>query len=149
MTSRGARAAVVPVRVGATASFRKTISESDVYLFAGITGDLAPQHVDAAVMADGPFGGRIVHGSLLVGLMSNTSSQVIASLPAGGPMPVSLGYDRVRFTKAVPIGETVSVEYTVTAVDAQRGRSEASVEMLDSAGDVVAVATHIMVFVEA
>lgn len=53
--------------IGIATTFRKTVSESDVYLFAGITGDLSPNHVDEAFMKTTPYGGRIAHGALLVG----------------------------------------------------------------------------------
>ena len=54
----------VPVKPGQRVAFSKTVSESDVYLFAGITGDLAPNHVDEAYMATTAYGRRIAHGML-------------------------------------------------------------------------------------
>ena len=52
-------------------TFSKTVGESDVYLFAGITGDLAPVHVDQEFMkANSPFGERIAHGVLVLGFTS-------------------------------------------------------------------------------
>jgi len=52
-----------PLAIGESATFTKTISESDVYLFAGITGDLARNHVDEEYMKKSPYGKRIVHGA--------------------------------------------------------------------------------------
>ena len=55
--------------VGQTVKFSKTVSETDVYLFAGITGDLAPVHVNQAMMENSAYGQRIAHGALLIGFM--------------------------------------------------------------------------------
>ena len=52
------------VDIGDSVSFSKTVGESDVYLFAGITGDLAPNHVDEEYMKRSSYGGRIAHGAL-------------------------------------------------------------------------------------
>ena len=62
---------------GLSVTFRKTVSESDVYLFAGITGDLSPNHVDEEFMKTTPYGGRIAHGALLVGYMSGCSTDIV------------------------------------------------------------------------
>ena len=66
------------VAVGDTTSFSKTVSESDVYLFAGISGDFAPNHVNKAYMEKSGYGGLIAHGALLVGFMSTASTQMAA-----------------------------------------------------------------------
>ena len=60
--------------IGDAAEFRKTISESDVYLFAGITGDLNPVHVDAEFAKTTPFGARVAHGPLTVSLCAGSTS---------------------------------------------------------------------------
>ncbi len=56
--------------VGQSASAAKTISEADVYLFAGITGDLNPAHINEQYAGESRFGGRIAHGMLSAGLIS-------------------------------------------------------------------------------
>lgn len=130
-------------------SFSKTVSESDVYLFAGITGDLSPNHVNEAAMRHTPYGGRIAHGALLVGYMSACST--MASTAARNPpqeTAVSLGYDRVRFLQGVRIGDTITITYEVEGFDKKRRRSVARVEMKNQAGELVAVATHILKWVE-
>lgn len=53
--------------VGDVVRFAKTVGETDVYLFAGITGDFAPNHVDEQAMSASRFGRRIAHGALLIG----------------------------------------------------------------------------------
>lgn len=128
------------VPIGLSASFSKTVSESDVYLFAGITGDLDPNHVDEEYCKTTPFGHRIAHGTLIIGYMSTASTLV----SQGFERPiVSLGYDRVRFTKPVFFGDTVTINYKIFEVDMERSRTIAKVEVLNQHGETVAVATHI------
>lgn len=126
--------------------FSKTVGETDVYLFAGITGDFAANHVDEETMKRTSFGRRIAHGALMVGYMSTASTIMAAQgLSLGeNTNAVSLGYDRMRFLKPVFLGDTVTVTYTVTSVDEQRLRSEAKVEVSNQCGELVAIATHIM-----
>jgi 3-hydroxybutyryl-CoA dehydratase len=132
--------------VGQRVSFRKTVSESDVYLFAGITGDFAPNHVDEQFMRGTQYGRRIAHGALLVGFMSRASTMIAEKIigESAAFYPVSLGYDRIRFLKPIFIGDTITVTYAVTAADIGKGRTAAAVEVLNEAGEVAAAGTHIM-----
>jgi 3-hydroxybutyryl-CoA dehydratase len=132
--------------LGASASFSKTVSESDVYLFAGITGDFAPNHVDEQFMRKTPYGRRIAHGALLVGYMSTASTMVNNLMAERVPsiFPVSLGYDKVRFLKPVFLGDTITVHYTVDSIDAAKNRTLAKIEVTNERGEIVAVATHLM-----
>lgn len=135
--------ALPAVDVGAEVTFSKTVGESDVYLFAGITGDLSPNHVNEQKMAGTPYGRRIAHGALLVGFMSNTSTAMIEEL---GATAVSYGYDRVRFVGPVFIGDTVTVRYTITELRPEKQQTVAAVEVTNQDGAVVAVAQHILHF---
>ncbi|MFN4141723.1 MaoC family dehydratase [Aestuariivirga sp.] len=132
--------------VGASVSCSKTVGESDVYLFAGITGDFSPNHVDETAMAATGYGGRIAHGALLVGYMSRASTLI--GEQCGALMrehyPVSLGYDRVRFLQGVRIGDTVTVTYRIEAADPLRMRTIAAVSLHNQSGTCCAVATHLM-----
>jgi 3-hydroxybutyryl-CoA dehydratase len=128
------------IQVGLKAQFSKTVGESDVYLFAGITGDLDPNHVDEEYCKSTPFGHRIAHGALIVGYMSTASTLVLQGF--GGPV-VSLGYDRIRFVKPVLIGDTVTVNYEIVERDLDRQRTIATVEVTNQRGETVAVATHL------
>jgi acyl dehydratase len=136
--------------VGRSVSCSKTVSESDVYLFAGITGDLSPNHVDQEFMKSTAYGGRIAHGALLVGYMSRASTLITDECPGlmASHYPVSLGYDRVRFLQAVLIGDTITVNYVISGVDAVKRRTLATVEVTNQAGVLCAVATHIMSWLE-
>jgi 3-hydroxybutyryl-CoA dehydratase len=132
------------VRAEVTCS--KTVAESDVMLFAGITGDFSPNHVDEELMRKTQYGGRIAHGSLLVGYMSRASTLITDR--CGKLMekhyPVSLGYDRVRFLQGVRIGNTVTIHYRIAEVDLLKFRTMAAITMTNETGQTCAVATHVM-----
>ncbi len=136
------------VEVGQRSTFAKTVGETDVTLFAGITGDFSETHVNDQYMREhSNLGGRIAHGALLVGFMSTASTLSIAHVIHKEGLvdfPVSSGYDRIRFLKPVKLGDTVTVHYTVSHVDKARGRSIAKVEAVNQHNETVAVAEHIM-----
>jgi len=136
------------VAIGDATSFSKTISESDVYLFAGISGDFAPNHVNEAYMAKSSYGRRIAHGALLVGFMS-TCSTLMAYRPQSdtGVTAVSLGYDRMRFLAPVYFGDTITVSYTITSIDREKLRAAADIKVTNQDGTLVAVATHLLKWV--
>ncbi len=135
------------IDVGHTASFTKTVSESDVYLFAGITGDLSPNHVDKAYMEKSSYGKLMAHGALLVGFMSTASTMAIAHTRGAPETPVSLGYDRIRFLKPVFLGDTITVSYAIARIDAQSRRSTADITITNQNGALVAVGQHILKWV--
>jgi 3-hydroxybutyryl-CoA dehydratase len=64
-------------KVGDSVKFSKTVGESDIYLFAGLTGDLSQNHVDDEFMSHSIYGKRIAHGALMVGFMSTASTRMI------------------------------------------------------------------------
>jgi acyl dehydratase len=131
--------------LGKKVAVAKTIGESDVYLFAGITGDLSPNHVDEEYMRKTRYGQRIAHGALLVGYMSRASTEMCAGLPG---TIVSYGYDRVRFPAAALIGDTVTVTYEIVERDEAALRTFARVTCTNQRGEVVAAATHILKIVD-
>jgi len=135
------------VEVGQTATFSKTVSESDVYLFAGITGDLAPNHVNRAYMEKSSYGRPMAHGVLVMGFMSTTSTMIVAGTRSAEETAVSLGYDRVRFLKPVFFGDTITVRYEIVEVDALARRSRSKIEVTNQEGALVAVAEHILKWV--
>jgi 3-hydroxybutyryl-CoA dehydratase len=135
------------IDIGDSTSFTKTVSESDVYQFAGITGDFSPNHVNRVYMEKSSYGRLMAHGALLVGFMSTVSTQMIAHSREAEETPVSVGYDRIRFLKPVFLGDTITVAYTVTEIDTERRRSTAGIEVTNQDGDLVAVASHILQWV--
>ena len=135
------------LKIGDTTSFTKTVSERDVYQFAGITGDFSPNHVNKAYMEKSSYGRLMAHGALIVGFMSTVSTQIIAHSREAEETPVSVGYDKVRFLKPVFLGDTITVAYTVSEIDVVRRRSTAGIEVTNQNDELVAVASHILQWV--
>ena len=104
------------VAVGDRVSFRKTVGESDVYLFAGITGDLSPNHVDEEFMKASPYGRRIAHGALTASYISGILGN---DLPGPGSIFVGLN---MRFRRPVYIGSHVTVKVEVTEMKERGNR---------------------------
>ena len=101
---------------GMSASCAKTVSESDVYTFAGITGDNNPVHVNAEYAATTMFKERIVHGMFSAGLIS-------AVLGTKLPGPGAIYIDQsLEFKAPVKIGDTLTATATVTEINAERRR---------------------------
>jgi 3-hydroxybutyryl-CoA dehydratase len=137
------------VSVGDATSFSKTVSETDVYMFAGITGDFAPNHVNKAYMEKSGYGALIAHGALLVGYMSTASTQMAAHSRADASVTgVSLGYDRMRFLAPVFIGDTITVDYRIAGIDPDKLRATADIRITKQDGTLVAVATHLLKWVK-
>ena len=136
---------------GDSASFAKTLTERDVLLTAEITGDHDKLHVDEAYAARTPYGRRIAHGALVLGLLSSTASTMAHRAIANGAegVPVSLGYDRVRFLHPAFIGDTLTAHYRVDTVDEARGRAESACEVVNQDGTTCLVARHILRWVQA
>jgi 3-hydroxybutyryl-CoA dehydratase len=129
------------IAIGLRTTFSKTVSESDVYLYAGITGDLDPNHVDEEYASKTSLGHRVAHGTLILGYTSAASTQILKDFER--PM-VSVGYDRVRFLKPVYFGDTITIDYEIESVERERERTIAKIEVKNQKGELVAVATHIM-----
>lgn len=127
--------------VGAQASFAKTVTETDVTLFAGITGDLAPHHINAAFMADHPLGQRVAHGVLTLGIASTATSTLCAD---AGVLALSYGYDRLRFLEPVFLGDTVTVTVTVARIEHERSIAVAEVRATNQTGELLLVADHLL-----
>jgi acyl dehydratase len=89
-------------------SVGRTITEADIVLHAGQTGDFFPHHMDAEWMKTQPAGQRIAHGTLIL--------SVAVGMTAGdiNPQSMSYGYDKIRFIKPVFIGDTITVRAEIT-----------------------------------
>jgi 3-hydroxybutyryl-CoA dehydratase len=135
------------VDVGATVTFSKTVSESDVYMYAGITGDFSPNHVNKAYMEKSSYGKLMAHGALMIGFMSTASTMAIAHTREADETPVSLGYDRIRFLKPVFLGDTITVTYTFKAIDIKAKRSTADIKITNQDDELTTVGQHILKWV--
>lgn len=131
--------------VGDEVTFTKTVAESDVYLFAGITGDLAPNHVNAEYGRSTVYGERIAHGMLVLSYASATMGMMQAR---ARQECVGYGFDRVRFTGGVRFGDTLTVRYRITEIDHDADKSFAAIEIRNQRDELVIIATHILKFFE-
>ena len=129
------------ITIGLRTRVTKTVSESDVYLFAGITGDMDPNHVDEEYTRKTSLGHRVAHGALIVGYTSAASTRILQDFDR--PM-VSVGYDRIRFLKPVYFGDTLTIDYEITGVERERERTIAKIEVKNQRDELVAILTHIM-----
>jgi 3-hydroxybutyryl-CoA dehydratase len=127
------------LQVGATAAFTKTIGESDIYLFAGITGDLNPAHIDAVSAADGMFKQRIAHGMLTASFIST-----VIGMQLPGPGTIYAGQD-LQFRAPVFIGDTVTatVECIEKLEERKWAKFKTTVTNQDGKAVVVGTATVI------
>jgi 3-hydroxybutyryl-CoA dehydratase len=129
------------IPIGLRTRLTKTVSESDVYLFAGITGDMDPNHVDEEYCRKTSLGHRVAHGALILGYTSAASTRILQDFDR--PM-VSVGYDRIRFLKPVYFGDTITIDYEIASVEREKERVVAKIEVKNQRDELVAVATHIM-----
>jgi 3-hydroxybutyryl-CoA dehydratase len=101
---------------GMTAVFSKTVTEADIVLFAGITGDTNPVHLDEEFAKPTMFKGRIAHGMLTAGFVSAVFG---TKLPGPGCIYLS---QNLKFKAPVKIGDTVKARVTVSAIDQAKAR---------------------------
>jgi len=118
-------------------------------MFAAISGDFDPIHMDEEYAKATLYGRRIVHGIATLGLMSAAESKISTRIVSrgGGGKPVSLGYDRIRFLKPVFIGDTLTATYTVAEVQPDTARAVGKCEITNQAGDLVVVGQHVFKWV--
>lgn len=121
----------------------RTITEADVVLHAGQTGDFYPHHMDAEWCSRQPFERRIAHGTLIF--------SVGVGLTAGdiNPVAMSYGYDHLRFIKPVFLNDTIKAKVTVSGKrDHPKRRTHGIVvealEVSNQRGEVVLVAEHLL-----
>lgn len=119
------------MKIGDSASFTKTISETDVYLYAGISGDFNPAHVNQTEAEKGMFGKRIAHGMLSAGLISAVLGTLLP-----GPGTIYMGQE-LRFTKPVAIGDTITATATVAELIPEKNRAILDTVCTNQNGDVV------------
>jgi 3-hydroxybutyryl-CoA dehydratase len=103
-------------QVGDSASFAKTIGEADILLYAEVSGDTNPLHLDAEYARTTRYGQRVAHGMLTAGLIS---AVIGTKLPGTGGIYRS---QTLRFVAPVFLGDTVTATATITAYDRERGR---------------------------
>jgi 3-hydroxybutyryl-CoA dehydratase len=117
--------------VGEEVTFSKTITEADVVLFAGVSGDTYPLHVDAEYAKSTRFGQRVVHGMLSASLLSTVSGMMLGT-PGGVYVEQTL-----HFRRPVFIGDTLTARAEVVSVDPGSQRLHCSTSVVNQDGKVV------------
>jgi acyl dehydratase len=122
----------------------RTITEADIVLHAGQTGDFYPHHMDAEWCKTQPFGQRVAHGTLIF--------SVAVGLTAGeiNPEAFSYGYDRLRFIKPVHIGDTIRTRVTIKEKRDHPRKPEVgfiveACEVLNQRGETVLACEHLLI----
>jgi 3-hydroxybutyryl-CoA dehydratase len=119
------------IQVGQAAEMAKTVTETDIALFAGVTGDFNPVHIDAVEAGKSRFGERIAHGMLSAGFISAVLG---TRLPGTGSIYLS---QSLRFTKPVRIGDTVTTRVEVLEVIATKRRVRLATTCRNQNGETV------------
>ncbi len=121
----------------------RTITETDIVMHAGQTGDFYPHHMDAEWCKTQDFKQRIAHGTLIFSVgVGMTAGEI-------NPEAMSYGYDRLRFIKPVFIGDTIKVRVSVKEKKDHPKRSRQGivselVEVLNQRDEVVLVCEHLL-----
>ena len=120
----------------------RTITETDVVVHAGQTGDFYPHHMDAEWCKTQEFGQRVAHGTL--------TFSVAVGMTAGtvNPVAFSYGYDKLRFIKPVFIGDTITCKVTISDKRGHKRPGHGIVvehlDVMNQRGEVVLVADHLL-----
>jgi 3-hydroxybutyryl-CoA dehydratase len=123
------------LKVGDSAEISKTITETDINDFARVTGDFNPVHLDQAYAEKTIFKGRIAHGLLSVGLLSNVLGNI---LPGHGAIYLS---QEVRFLAPVRIGDTITARVEVMELIPEKNRVKFRTTCINQEGKIVADGT--------
>src|SRR3712207_1505479 len=123
-------------------SMGRTITEADVVLHAGQTGDFYPHHMDAEWCKTQEFGQRMAHGTLIFSVAVGMTAGAI------NPRAMSYGYDRLRFVRPVFIGDTITVTATIKErrdhpKRADHGIVAEALEVVNQRGETVLVCEHL------
>jgi 3-hydroxybutyryl-CoA dehydratase len=124
---------------GMTALYAKTVTDADVVLFAGISGDVNPVHLNQEFADRTMFRGRIAHGMLTASFISTV---IGTKLPGPGCIYVS---QNLKFKAPVRVGDTVNARVTVNSIDETRGRI--TVETTCTVGNIVVIAGEAVLLV--
>jgi 3-hydroxybutyryl-CoA dehydratase len=119
------------IEVGDTAEFTKTVSEADIYLYAGVTGDVNPAHIDEVYASGTFFKSRIAHGMLLAGFISTVIGN---RMPGHGTIYVK---QELSFLAPVRIGDTVTARAEVVDVEKEENRVKLRTTCVNQDGTMV------------
>ena len=119
------------IQTGDSASFTKTITETDITLYAAVSCDTNPAHLNDIYAKNSSFGGRIAHGMLSAGLIS-----CVLGTKLPGPGTIYLSQD-LKFVKPVYIGDTLTATVTVTERFPEKNRLKLDTAVTNQNGKTV------------
>lgn len=119
------------INVGDRASFSKTVSEADIYMYAGISGDFNGIHINSQAAAGSIFGERVAHGLLAAGFIGTVMG---TRLPGEGAIYLS---QSLKFTAPVKIGDTITATVEVLEKIDQKRRVRLSTVCVNQEGQKV------------
>lgn len=119
------------LEVGQSASFTKTVTETDCYNFAGVSGDFNPAHINEVYAEKTFFKKRIAHGMLSAGFIS-----AVLGTKLPGPGTIYMGQE-LKFTKPVYFGDTIKAECIVEEIIKEKNRVILKTICTNQDGDVV------------
>jgi 3-hydroxybutyryl-CoA dehydratase len=122
---------IAKLKVGDSASLSRTISESDIYQYAGITGDMNPVHMDEEYARQTPFGGRIAHGMLCAGLVG-----AVMGMKLPGPGAIYQG-QTLSFLAPVRIGDTITATAEIIEIGAKKKSAQLKTTCINQNGVAV------------
>jgi len=111
--------------------FTKTISESDIYLFAGITGDLNPAHINEEYAKNTFFKGRIAHGMLMGGFISTVIGM---KLPGPGSI---YREQQLKFLAPVRMGDTITARVEIQKINTEKNKIRLRTSCVNQEGTLV------------
>jgi monoamine oxidase len=121
----------------------RTITEADIVIHAGHTGDFFPHHLDAEFCKTTPFGQRIAHGTMTFAIGVGLTASLV------NHAAFTYGYERLRFPKPVFIGDTIHTRVTVASKEddpkrPQFGRVVEKCEVINQRNEVVLACEHVL-----
>jgi len=119
------------LKVSDAAEFAKTVSESDIYLYTGVTGDFNPAHINEEYAKTTFFKSRIAHGMLIAGFIS---AVIGAKLPGPGTIYMK---QELNFLAPVRIGDTITARAEVTEIITEKNRVKLKTTCMNQDGTTV------------
>ena len=120
----------------------RTVTETDIVIHAGQSGDFFPHHMDEEWCKTQPFKKRIAHGTLIFTIAVGLTAHVI------NEVAMTYGYDRLRFIKPVFIGDTIKATVTISNIKEHKkpgfGLVTELVEVINQHGEVVMICEHVL-----
>lgn len=127
------------ISIGDSADFSKTITETDIVLFAGISGDFNPVHINTEDAKNSMFGQRIAHGMLSASFISNVIGN---KLPGPGTVYLS---QELKFVKPAYIGDTLTAIVTAVEKLEEKNRLKLSTTVINQNNETVVVGTALVI----